>query len=142
MSKVLFGLMLVFALIMNMFRQISVYWPLYFFRYVLLLASIIPISLRVNLDFCKTYFSYKISNDEEIPGTVSRNSSIPQQLGRVQYLLSDKTGTLTYNDMVFKKLSVNQVLYTIDQIDEIKKGIIKACKKFNGPLGDVLDVDQ
>ena len=77
LSKVLFVIMLIFALIMNLFREISVYWPLYFFRYVLLLASIIPISLRVNLDFCKAYFSYKISNDQEIPGTVSRNSSIP-----------------------------------------------------------------
>lgn len=75
--------MLIFALIMNLFREISIYWPLYFFRYVLLLASIIPISLRVNLDFCKAYFSYKISNDEDIPGTVSRNSSIPEELGRI-----------------------------------------------------------
>lgn len=99
--------MLIFALIMNMFREFNLLWPLYYFRYVLLLASIIPISLRVNLDFCKTYFSYKISNDELIPETVSRNSSIPEELGRVEYLLSDKTGTLTYNDMVFKKLSVN-----------------------------------
>ena len=108
----------------------------------MLLASIIPISLRVNLDFCKAYFSYKISNDEEIPGTVSRTSSIPEELGRVEYLLSDKTGTLTYNDMVFKKLSVNEVLYTIDEMDDIKKGIIKACKKFNGPLGDVHDIEM
>jgi phospholipid-translocating ATPase len=38
---------------------------------------------------------------------VSRTSSIPEELGRIEYLLSDKTGTLTYNDMVFKKLSVN-----------------------------------
>ncbi len=53
--------------------------------------------------------------------------------------MSDKTGTLTYNDMVFKKLSVNEVLYTIDEIEDIKKGIIKACKKFNGPLADVHD---
>lgn len=77
LSKILFVLMLIFALIMNIFREFNFYWPLYYFRYVLLLASIIPISLRVNLDFCKTYFSYKISNDELIPGTVSRNSSIP-----------------------------------------------------------------
>lgn len=55
--------MLIFALVMNIFREFNLLWPLYFFRYVLLLASIIPISLRVNLDFCKTYFSYKISND-------------------------------------------------------------------------------
>ena len=93
------------------------YWPLYFFRYVLLLASIIPISLRVNLDFCKAYFSYKISNDEDIPGTVSRNSSIPEELGRIEYLLSDKTGTLTCNIMEFKKMSIGGISY-----GEVKKG--------------------
>ncbi len=55
--------MLILALVMNIFREVNILWPLYFFRYVLLLSSIIPISLRVNLDFSKTYFSYKISND-------------------------------------------------------------------------------
>lgn len=68
-----------------------------------------------------------------------RNSSIPEELGRVEFLLSDKTGTLTYNDMVFKKLSVNEQLYTTDDLDEIKKGIFKASKRFIGPLGDVHD---
>ena len=70
--------MLILALVMNVFREFSPLWPLYYFRYVLLLASIIPISLRVNLDFCKAYFSYKISNDPEMPEAVSRNSSIPE----------------------------------------------------------------
>lgn len=78
LSKVLFIIMLILALVMNLFRELNILWPLYFFRYVLLLASIIPISLRVNLDFCKAYFSYKISNDEHIPETLCRNSSIPQ----------------------------------------------------------------
>lgn len=41
-----------------------------------------------------------------------RNSSIPEELGRIDYLLSDKTGTLTYNDMVFKKLSLNETIYS------------------------------
>lgn len=67
LSKILFALMLAFALVMNIFREFNLLWPLYYFRYVLLLASIIPISLRVNLDFCKTYFSYKISNDPILP---------------------------------------------------------------------------
>ena len=32
-------------------------WPIYFFRFLLLFSSIIPISLRVNLDMAKTLYS-------------------------------------------------------------------------------------
>lgn len=39
-------------------------------------------------------------------GTIPRNSTIPEELGRIQYLLTDKTGTLTKNEMVFKKLAL------------------------------------
>jgi phospholipid-translocating ATPase len=55
-----------------------------YFRFVLLLSAIIPISLRVNLDFAKAYFSFKISNDEDLGGTAqARNSGIPEELGRI-----------------------------------------------------------
>ena len=49
----------------------------------MLLSSIIPISLRVNNDFAKTVFSYKIQTDPSIKGTVARNSDIPEELGRI-----------------------------------------------------------
>lgn len=70
-------------------------WWLMYFRFVLLLSSIIPISLRVNLDLAKIWYSYNIAQDKEIEETIPRNSTIPEELGRIQYLLSDKTGTLT-----------------------------------------------
>lgn len=70
-------------------------WGLMFFWFVLLLCSIIPISLRVNLDLAKIWYSYSIDKDKEIAETITRNSSIPEELGWVEVLFTDKTGTLT-----------------------------------------------
>lgn len=109
LSKVLFLFMIILSIIIIISGGIGQYWMLDLFRQVLLLSSIIPISLRVNLDFSKIVFSYKINHDKQIEGAIARNSQIPEELGRVQYILSDKTGTLTQNDMVFKKVSINDV---------------------------------
>ena len=57
-------------------------------------------SLRVNLDMGKMVYSWMIQRDNAIPGTVVRSSTIPEELGRVEYMLTDKTGTLTQNEMV------------------------------------------
>ena len=50
---------------------------------MLLLCAIIPISLRVNLDLGKVYYCFGIYKDEEILGTIPRNSTIPEELGRI-----------------------------------------------------------
>jgi phospholipid-translocating ATPase len=54
-------------------------------------------SLRVNLDMGKTVYAQQIMTDNEIPNTIVRTSTLPEELGRIEYLLSDKTGTLTQN---------------------------------------------
>lgn len=84
------------------------YVPIQFIRMLILLSSIIPISMRVNTDFAKLFYSYLINKDKSIEGAVTRNSNIPEELGRVQYILSDKTGTLTQNDMTLRKISIDE----------------------------------
>ena len=107
------------------------------FRFLLLLSSIIPISLRVNLDFAKIVYSVKINNDDNIPGTIARNSQIPEELGRIQYLFSDKTGTLTQNEMIFKQICFESGTFNEDSLEELTSIVQDECKKSIGPLKDV-----
>ncbi|KOS21299.1 putative phospholipid-transporting ATPase [Escovopsis weberi] len=94
-------------------------WYIKIMRFLVLFSTIVPISLRVNLDMGKTAYSRFIQHDAGIPGAVVRTSTIPEDLGRIEYLLSDKTGTLTQNDMEMKKIHVGTVSYANEAMDEV-----------------------
>ncbi|KAG0123467.1 phospholipid-translocating P-type ATPase [Tuber indicum] len=98
---------------------ISGSWYIKILRFLVLFSTIIPISLRVNLDMGKSAYAWFIEHDKGIRGTVVRTSTIPEELGRVEYLLSDKTGTLTQNDMELKKIHVGTVSYAGEAMDEV-----------------------
>lgn len=94
-------------------------WYIKIMRFLVLFSTIVPISLRVNLDLGKSAYSRFIQRDPGIPGAVVRTSTIPEDLGRIEYLLSDKTGTLTQNDMEMKKIHVGTVSYANEAMEEV-----------------------
>ncbi|KAG1688800.1 putative phospholipid-transporting ATPase IIB [Nymphon striatum] len=119
LTKILFVAVLGLSLVMMLVKGFSGPWPRYFFRFVLLFSYIIPLSLIVNLDMGKVVYSWMIQRDKKILGTVVRTTTIPEELGRIVYLLSDKTGTLTQNEMVFKRLHLGTVSFGTETFNEV-----------------------
>uniref|UniRef100_A0A8C7PBQ6 Phospholipid-transporting ATPase n=1 Tax=Oncorhynchus mykiss TaxID=8022 RepID=A0A8C7PBQ6_ONCMY len=134
LTKILFGALVVVSLVMVALQHFAGRWYLQIFRFLLLFSNIVPISLRVNLDMGKMVFSWMIRRDSKIPGTVVRASTIPEQLGRISYLLTDKTGTLTQNEMVFRRLHLGTVAYGMDSMDEVQSHVFSA---YTQPSHDV-----
>lgn len=94
-------------------------WYISITRFLILFSTIIPLSLRVNLDLGKTVYAWFIERDRDMPGAVVRTSTIPEDLGRIEYLLSDKTGTLTQNEMDLRKIHVGTVSYANEAMEEV-----------------------
>lgn len=110
---------------------------LVFFSYAIVANTVVPISLYVSVEvtFFGTLFSarmiiclllsqvirfaqsFLINWDEKMyyaktkTAAKARTTTLNEELGQIQYVFSDKTGTLTQNIMTFNKCSINGRAY-------------------------------
>jgi magnesium-transporting ATPase (P-type) len=93
------------------------FWTLKaFFRFYLVVNSFVPLDLLVIIELSKLFYTNFIEMDawmmepdylmKEIKQAKCNTLNLHEELGQVEYLFCDKTGTLTKNELVFRGISM------------------------------------
>ncbi|GJQ74496.1 hypothetical protein Trydic_g21365 [Trypoxylus dichotomus] len=103
---------------------------LVFFSYAIVLNTVVPISLYVSVEVIRFVQSFLINWDNQMyddqtnTHAKARTTTLNEELGQIEYVFSDKTGTLTQNIMTFNKCSIGARSYG-DLIDKTTGEVVE-----------------
>eukprot|EP00127_Corallochytrium_limacisporum_P001629 Clim_evm3s71 gene=Clim_evmTU3s71 len=93
-----------------------------FFTFVILFHGMVPISLYISMELIKIAQLYFMVYDQKMYDPVSdrwcqpRAFNLNEDLGQIEYIFSDKTGTLTENEMILRKLQIGHDVFNVDPL--------------------------
>lgn len=88
-----------------------------FWGYIIMLSTLVPFFLYISMEFVYVIHNYYIKQDLEMYQAESdspaqaKGNRLCDLLGQVDFIFTDKTGTLTQNVMTFKKCCIGQRIF-------------------------------
>lgn len=110
-----------------------------YLSFLILFNYLIPISLYVTIEMHRVLgglfmeWDIHLYDEKTDQPCIVNTSNLNEDLGQINILFSDKTGTLTKNEMVFQQCSINgrKYLYKRTRLLDCESGLLLDMSKFN-----------
>ncbi|OKL60853.1 hypothetical protein UA08_03203 [Talaromyces atroroseus] len=107
------------------------------FGFLIMFATMVPLSLYISMEMIKLAQIFFLSSDIDMYDEASnvpceaRTSTINEELGQITHIFSDKTGTLTDNEMRFRKMYVAGGIWAHEDVGDPNQDHIRAAERPN-----------
>ena len=94
--------------------------------FIVVYGNLVPLSLYVNLEITRLILAkimetdWKMFDRDRKRTPIARSTNLMEELGQIDYIFSDKTGTLTSNEMIFRVVAVGE--HTFGEIPAMVQG--------------------